>query len=127
MATKSLAVRVVVEHYDDDGEEPSKVFDQRIVLSGYKAINPGRQVALAAAAADQVETVNTSIGVMVFATDEGKPFKLRLASGEALLSNLRLALLIGDDEDDAIHSTTVLLTGNGTNEAPLEIWNIEKP
>ena len=131
MATKEAALRIVLQHLNDTGESPEKALDTDIidqaglVLSEYTDLTPGRRVLLAAAAADQAITFTNAIALVIVSHDNA--FKLRLAAGETLLTNLRAFVVWADDEDDAVKATSVLLTGNGVTTADLELWIIEKP
>lgn len=125
MATKSATLRTLLTAVNDAGEEPEKSLDESFVLASFTDFTPGRRIRLAAAAADQAVTFTDAIALLVVSHDY--PFSLRLAAAETLLENLRSFLVWADDEDSGVHQTSVLLTGNGTNVADLEVWIIEKP
>ena len=126
MATKSTILRLSLEAINDVGESPDKEFDEQLTLSGYdevvvrrkKLSNSGADVSLVLSA--------TVIGLIVFAHDF--PFSLRLVSGEALVANCRLYVIWADDENDsALTTAEILLTGNSSNDSDLEVWEIVLP
>lgn len=123
---KEASLRLIVDSLNASGESPEKTLDEVLDLAGYTGITPGRRLSLAAVAADQAVTFVGAIGLIIISHDNF--FKLRLATGETLMTNLRLFVAWASDEDTALASTVnVLLTGNGTTTADIEIWIIEKP
>lgn len=124
MAVKSAVLRLLLSSIDDTGYDPSKEADASLTLSGYTDITPGRRLTLAAGASDQALSFTEAVGLVIISHDN--PFKLRIAAGETLLTNLRRFVLWCDDEDDGARATSVLLTGNGSTPADLEVWIIEK-
>ena len=122
--TPSMTFRTILEQVNDVGESAAKDVDELLALSGIENWTAGQRLVLAAAAADQAVTFTDAVALFIFSHDE--PFKLRLASGGTLLANLRCFLLVGDTTTTAVHSTSVLLTGNGVSPASLEIWKVEK-
>lgn len=130
-ATMNAAMRLVLQHMNDTGETPEKVMDTDqldragLVLSGYKEIMAGRRLRLAPDAADYELQFTDVILIAIVSRDY--PFSWRIADGETLHANVRVFVLAGADENTGVAQGHVLLTGNGTNEADLEIWLIEKP
>ena len=125
MATQSLNHRLIVEHVADTGENPEKVYDEQYTLSEITDLTPGRRLTLAPGAADQAVAFTDCLGILI--TTRDYDFDLRLAAGETLLENLRTFFVASQDTDEGVHQASVLLTGNGSNEANLEIWLVEKP
>lgn len=124
--TKEASLRLILNSLNASGDAPEKTFDETLDLSEFTSITPGRRLSLAASASDQAVTFTGAIGIVIMSHDNY--FKLRLLTGETLLTNLRLFTVWANDEDTALASTvSVLLTGNGTTPADLEIWIIEKP
>lgn len=128
MATKSANFRNVFETIQDIGESPSCDFDEELILSGYEQLTH-KEIKLAAAAADQALSVAVAAAaILIFSHDQ--PFSVRLEAGGVLLTNMRKLELVGDDLDDVAYdgtATDILLTGNGANEANLEVFIIHLP
>jgi hypothetical protein len=124
-AIRSATLRVIVDMQDDTGAAPSKSLDETGLLTLIKNATPGRRLILAPDADDEVVTFTNVAGLVIISHDYA--FALRLAGGEALLDNLQMFVVWAKDTTAGAHTTSVLLTGNGTNEADLEIWIIEKP
>ena len=128
MATKALVVRVILEQIDDEGDTPQKVFDKRFTLSGFTTCKPGERVRIATDAADQALAHSTPAMVMLASHDY--PFDARLASGETLLTDLRLLLAIGHQStttmNDVLATASVLVTGNGEDAVDLEHWTVKQ-
>lgn len=125
MATKNMSLRTILTYLDDIGATDRSPFDETLTLSGYSDATPGRRLTLAAAASDQAVTFTS--GALVFIFSHDNTFKVRLASGETLMSNLRQfgPVMVNVATNNAL-STSILLTGNGTTTADLEIHIIEK-
>jgi len=124
MATPAATMRLILEQIADTGESPETTYDESFTLSGFEE-DVTKRILLETADADVAVTFTDAIAVLVFSIDN--PFKLRLAGGETLLANLRAFLVWCDDEDDEALSTSVLLTGNGTNQARIRCLILEKP
>lgn len=130
-ATMNAAFRLVLQHMNDTGESPEKTLDtdlldrSGLVLSGYEDITPGKRIRLTPAAADQAVTFTDALLVAIISRDY--PFSWRAGLGETLFENVRFMVVGGYDTTAGVAQTSVLLSGNGTNEADLEIWIIEKP
>lgn len=122
---KEASLRLILDSLNAAGESPEKTLDETLDLSGYKSITPGQRIALAAAASDEAVTFTDVIGLVVMSHDN--PFSIRLAAGETLVANQRLFVIWANDEDTGAIQTSVLLTGNGVNEADIEVWKIEAP
>jgi len=123
--SKEATARLVVQSFNDTGEPAEKTLDETLLLSGFYDITPGRRMYLAASASDTAVTFTDVIGLVLYS--HSNPFKLRLADAETQLDNLRMFVVMADDEDDGAHQTSVLLSGNGSTPSDIEIWLIEKP
>lgn len=128
MATRKNTLRLTAETQDDTGLEPVCAIDTdswpgELSLSGFK-VDEIATIALSPSAADQAVTITNVVG-LILVSDQ--PFSLRYAAGETLLANLRLNVIYCDDTDDHAATTSVLLTGNGTNEALVKVYQITKP
>lgn len=125
MATKRLDARVILSLFDDTGESPAKGFDETLSLSSFLDVTPGRRLTLAASADDQAFTFTSGAFLVIYSHTNS--FKVRMAAGETLMSNLRLfgPVMVGAATNNAL-STSVLLSGNGSTTADLEIWVVEK-
>ena len=124
----SLAsLRLIAETFPDAGLDPQCQIDTDEHPGPLQLIGFGEDshetIFLAPAAADQAHTF-TAASALVLVSDQ--PFSLRLASGESLLTNLRMFVLWADDSANAAHSTRVLLTGNGDNTAKIKVLTIEQ-
>lgn len=111
-------------HADEDGASTSKTLDLALALTGYTDFTV-RRILLAAGAVDQVLAFTGVVALILYSHDN--PFKVRLAAGETLAPNTRLVVLYGHDEDEAVCSTSVLLSGNGTTPSSIEAWLVEQP
>lgn len=126
-----LRSRTVLQHEEESGETAEKALDTNTIgpaglsIADYTDITPGKRILLAPAAADQELAFTEACALLIVSRDY--PFSLRLADGETLLANLRKFVLFADDTDDGILEGPVLLTGNGSNQASLEVWIVEKP
>lgn len=125
MPTKSVEIRTILKARNDTGETPEKEFDETLTLSGFSDHTPGRRLTLAAAASDTAFTFTAGAALLIYSHDN--TFKLRLGAGETLLSNMRQfgPIVVNAATNNAL-STSVLLSGNGTTPADLEIWVFEK-
>lgn len=126
MATLA-SLKIVAELQADSGLDPQCVLDSDdhpgpFTLSGYDE-KTEQTIALGPAAADQAVTFTAAAG-LILVSDQ--PFSLRLAGGETLLQNLRAFVVWADTVADAVHSTSVLLTGNGENTASIQLKLIEQ-
>jgi hypothetical protein len=126
--TPSLALRLILQYIADTGEAPSKEIDTQasptpLVLDSFTDITPGRKLKLSPSADDQSLSFTNAAVLVIYSHDY--PFGLRLADGETLVSNLRLFQFALDDVASAGLAGPVLLTGNGQNQADLEIWIVE--
>lgn len=127
MASPSLTVRLIAELIPDTGADPSCELDTGVstplVLDGFDQWTQHR-VTVAPGAADQAVTFTAAIAILVFSD---QPISIRLAAAETLVANTRLFAIVADDEVDEVHSTSILLTGNGSTEANVSVWILEKP
>ena len=124
-----MQVRLLVDFMDDDGQEAAESLDTDrltggLVLGDYVAKSV-LDLQLGAAAVDQAVTFTAALMLLVVSSDY--PFKLRLAAGQAQMPNARLWMVMTDDEDEAAHTTSILLSGNGTNPAQIKVYILEKP
>lgn len=124
MADPAASFRIIVEQIADTGESPETSYDETFSLDGFEE-DVSKRILLEAADADVAVTFTAGISVLVFSIDN--PFKMRLAGGETLMDNLRLFLVVCDDEDDEALSTSILLTGNGANQSRIRFLVLEKP
>jgi|DEB0MinimDraft_6_1074348.scaffolds.fasta_scaffold09432_3 hypothetical protein len=122
--TQNAALRIVLELMNDEGSQASQTLDECFTLSGY-TVTRRQVVSLAPAAIDEAVTFTDAIALILVTKDYD--FDLRMAAGETLLENLRFFTLWAYDTDEGVHQTSVLLTGNTTNTALVEVWTIEKP
>jgi len=125
MATKELALRMILQLREDLGASPEKTLDIQHSLSSFLDATPGRMIALAPAAANQALTFTAACALVIVSRDY--PFSIRLAADETLITNQRFFVSATDDEDASGLETSVLLTGNGSNTANLEVWIVEMP
>jgi len=121
------SLKIVAELQADSGLDPQCVLDTDehpgpFTLSGYDE-KTERTLALGPAAADQAVTFTAAAG-LIMVSDE--PFSLRLAAGETLLTDLRAFVLWSDSVANAVHETSVLLTGNGQHTAAVQMKLIER-
>lgn len=127
----SLSSRTVLLHEEESGAAAEKSLDTHTIgpagltLTGYTDITPGKRILLAPAADDVEVAFTHACALLIVSRDY--PFSLRLAAGETLLTNVRKFELFADDTDDGVLEGPVLLTGNGTNQASLEVWIVELP
>lgn len=125
----SLLVRLLLQHVADTGESPTSELDTQasstpVLLSGFTDITPGRKLKLAPTADDYAVTFTSASTLVVFSHDY--PFSYRLADGETLVGPTRLWVGAAcDDETVGAIDGPILLTGNGQNQASLEIWIVE--
>jgi len=124
MATKTLTTRSITSLANDTGHADEKDFDESLTISGFSDVTPGRRIKLAAAADDYVLSFTAGSYVHIFSHDNG--FKVRLASAETLSGLLREFKIVAQNATNTALSTSILLTGNGTTTADLEVWIVEK-
>ena len=124
MATKQLTSRQILALADDTGEPSKKDFDETLTQSGFSDLTPGRRIQLAAAASDQALTFTAGSFVKIYSHDNG--FKIRLAADETLSGLIRHFCIEAQNATNAALTTSVLLTGNGSTVADLEVWIVEK-
>ncbi len=128
MATKSVTLRSVLNLIPDTGAEPECALDTSaiapLLLSGFKE-EQIRTLKLASADTDIAVAFTAPLVIVLFSD---KPFRLRMAAAETLLANTRYFALFADDINDVVHpGASILLTGNGTDEALVRIVIVEKP
>lgn len=115
-------LRIIAYRRDAPGADPVGEIDQTAILSG----TGGTLVdafTLGAAASDEVHALPACTALLIVSKDY--PFSLKLRSGETSMAGLRQFLLAGEEADTAaLASGNVLLSGNGTNAARIEIWAV---
>jgi hypothetical protein len=128
MAQMQETLRIIAEIAQDAGAVPDCTVDTQnpplgpLTLSGFK-VSALETVVLAPAAVDQV-LMFTDVAMLLLLADQ--PFSLRLAAGETLVPNLRAFVVQTDQIANGALTTGVLLTGNGSNEAVIQVLRIEK-
>lgn len=121
----TLTLRILASLVAAVGLDPDNTLDESINLDGLEDVSVRKRV-LSASAADEAVAFTNCIAAIIVTKDTS--FQLRLAGGETLMPNLRAFIVWGHTESGtACLTTSFLLTGNGSNEANLEIWLIEKP
>ena len=129
MATKKLNVQVIAQITPDTGLEPICAVDTDsdafapLAITGFTEWRTA-EIQLAAAAVDTAFTFTEAVAFLLFADE---PISLKLAAGESELTNIRFAGWCADDEDDDVHSTSVLLSNPGASAAQVKVLYLEKP
>ena len=129
MATQQALFRAIATLLDDQGDSKcadidTDALDVPLVLTGYK-IRSLATITLASDADDQAFTFTAAAAVMLV-SQNGESFKVRIADSETLSGELLLWQAVSKGKTTAAYSTSVLLTGNGTNEAVLKAIVVEK-
>lgn len=126
MATKSITLRALLESINDVGDSPSCDFDEAVVLSGWTS-DTHKHMSLPASAAD-LSLGLAADAAMVFIYSHDYPFSVRLKAAEKLIGPVRFFAFAADDEAAVAYDAgpdAILLTGNGSNAADLEVFIIE--
>ena len=122
--TKNLEARVILKFRDDVGSSARSPLDETFTLDEYMDATPGRMLTLAADA-DDVAVTFTSACLLYIRSLDNK-FSLRLEDGGVLLENLvSFGPLVSNAATNGCIDTSVLLTGNGSTTASLEIYIVE--
>ena len=127
MATKSASIRAILKFIADTGESPEQQFDEEITISGFDNISINRYTLANGADSTSYSLLGSDLAALViYAVDY--PFGLELAAAETEMANGRLFVWWGDDDDEAAYpNSSVLLTGNGTNDSELLIFQVQAP
>lgn len=133
--TQSAALRLLLTHVNDTGDEARTLVDSSEsaslpTLDGFEDLTVKR-LRLSPTADDQAVAFTRAAGLAIVSKDY--PFFYRLAADETLVGPTLVAVLLwGDDpavnDGDAPAAglvTSILLTGNGTNEADLFVGIVE--
>lgn len=127
-ATQSVNFQGILELISDVGESPHCVIDEKLTISGFASVTHKRFPLGATDVGTALGIPTTDmVAIVIFSHDE--PFKLRLKAAEKQLDNMRFFVAIGDDEVDAMYDGSaddILLDGNGTNQADIEVYLIHK-
>lgn len=122
MSTDTAEIRLIAYRRDAPGADPVGEIDLTAILSG----TGGTLVdafTLGAAASDEVHALPACTSLIIVSKDY--PFNMKLRSGETAMAGLRMFTLAGQDADTAaLASGNVLMSGNGSNAARIEIWAV---
>jgi hypothetical protein len=122
MSTKATSIRAIIDSIPSTGAIPNTSEDKTFSLEGYLEADR-REVTLGAAAADQALTLIGDVSGLVIVSTNGEPFKIRLKAAERLIGPTMIFVCGFHDDGDAAlafsDAGSVLLTGNGTNQAEL--------
>lgn len=122
MSTKATSIRAIIDSVLATGADPAQSDDSTFTVEGYLE-QDRRELTLAAGATDQALALIGDVSALVIVSTNGEPFKLRLKASERLIGPTMLFVLgFHDDADAALvysDAASVLLTGNGTNQAEL--------
>lgn len=118
-----------VEIREDSGQAPTYAFDTDailggLLLSGWK-VKHIDEIMLAASAVDQVVPFTDAICILLMTADN--EFSLRLVAAQAQLTNQRVFFSLAHDTLQGVHTTSVLLSGNGTTPSQIYAIILEKP
>ncbi len=126
----SYALKLVAELITQAGNDPTCELDTDEEVSGglvLKNLGPytDKVVKIGPAEVDTAVAIADAVSVIVFSD---QPVSMRLTGGETLMANGQLWVVHAFDETaEVLSATSLLFTGNGTNEATIRIWVIEKP
>lgn len=119
-STDTLEARLIAYRRDAPGADPVGEIDLTAILSG----TGGTLVdafTLGAAASEEAHALPACTALFIVSKDY--PFSMKLRSGETAMAGLKLYVMAGQEADTAaLASGSVLLSGNGTNAARIEIW-----
>lgn len=132
---QSAALRLILTHLEDTGAADVTLLDTSTgsalpTLSGFEDITIKR-LRLGPTADDQAVAFTRAAGLVIVSKDY--PFYYRLAADETLVGPTLLAIVLWGD-NEAVNdntapaqglTTSVLLTGNGDNEADLVVAIVE--
>lgn len=127
---QSAAFRFLVDLFSDLGRDSSFHLDTNedaspLLLENFKECTQQKKV-IGPAEVDIAVAIPEDIIALVVYSDQ--PIKMRLAAAETQMNNMRLFTAIGDDElDTLLASGSILLSGNGSNEAIVRIIQLVKP
>ncbi len=118
---------MLLEHISSPGEEGETHFDEAYTLkgAGLKNVTAKRRMRLSATADDTALTFTAAAMLFIWSRN-GVGFKVKLTAGQTMTGLLQSFMIGGLLETTTALGTSVLLTGDGANEADLEIWIVEK-
>lgn len=121
--TREATLSLTYEQRPDTGEDPTLTRPIALTLSGYTK-SAVREITLGAAEELSV-ALTSSVYVMIESTN-GESFKFRAREDEQQLSNVYVIVLGGvDATDEVLAAGSIVLEGNGTNQAEITITTIE--
>ena len=123
MATTDTAeFRLIAYRRNAPGADPVGEVDLTTILNATGGTLVDSFV-LGAAASDQTLALPANTGILIVSKDH--PFSVKLRSGETALAGLMMYLAAGNDGGTQIvGSGSMLLSGNGSNAARLEVWAV---
>lgn len=122
MSTDTVETRLIAYRRDAPGADPVGDIDLTAILSatGGTLVD---SFTLGAAASDEVHALPACTALLIISKDYR--FSMKLRSGETAMTGLKLFAFSGDEADTAaLASGNVLLSGNGSNAARIEIWAV---
>jgi len=124
--TPEITVRLLAQAYNDTGEEAAAILDETLLCQGFGQRTIGRRIYVEPADADASISLGTNaIGLILYSHQY--EFSYRLLAGETLVGPTRLAVVAwNDDTDTGALPAAILLTGNGSNRAEVEMWVVLK-
>jgi hypothetical protein len=126
----TLAMRAIFELITQSGNDPACSFDSdEEVIGGLQItgdfIDRQQRVKIGPAEVDTAVAIPDSIALLVYSD---QPVDMRLAGAETPMTSGRIWAMGGTDEtQELLTARNLLFSGNGTNEAVVFIWSIEKP
>lgn len=126
-AIQQATLRQIVTLLDDAGQEGCDAIDTGtdpfgpITIQGYK-IASRSTVVLPVGAVDKFLGFVDATMLVLYGSGR---FSLRLAAGETLLTNLRLFAVAGQENDEGVISSSVLITAVETSEVTLRVVVVE--
>jgi len=122
-ATPTFSARLILEQADDTGQEASKDLDKSFPLSGLETFTCAQRIKLGASSTYTISVTDYAALVVV---SHDKSFKVRIKAAEHQIVQTMLFALASEGITKGISTEDVILEGNGSNEANLEIWVVEK-
>lgn len=125
MATRQATLRAIFSYVNDLGETPEFEVDEVFKLQGFNNVSVTRRVLANGDDSTSFALLGSTLcALVVLSVDH--PFGLELATGETQLTNGKVFVWWGDDDDEAaIPNSSILLTGNGSNDSNLIIFQVE--
>lgn len=125
---KATSLRALITAVPALGATPTQSDDYTVGVEDYLE-DDRRGLTLAAGATDQAVALIGDVSALVIVSTNGEPFKLRLKASERLVGPCRFFALGFASADDVALATadaaSVLLTGNGTNQAELLVIQVK--